>query len=198
MPSEAIRNKAEATRRGLAAFMESAEKVFEFSVDCSLAERIDYINAVIFPGLSRYRFYARFFLARIVQFIDYSPIKILLYRLMGVRIGKGVYISPDVVIDIHFPGLIHIADYAILGWGVHLFSHDFSGPRYRVGRIRIGKGSVIGGFTAIRGGVTVEDGVNIPHSSIVYKDLPRSSHLDSLILRKRAITEVHGDENHDD
>jgi acetyltransferase-like isoleucine patch superfamily enzyme len=196
MSGNQIKERIDLERKRLAVFMRGEESVFEFTVDCALHERIKFVYAIIFPGLARFRFYARFILMRIAQLIDYPPIKVILYRFIGVKIGKGVFISPDVVIDTHFPHLIEIGDYAILGWGAFLFNHEFSGNKYRMGRIKIGEGAVIGGFAGIRGGVNIGDGVDVPASCIVYKDLPHSACLNSLVLRKRAIPEVYGKENH--
>jgi acetyltransferase-like isoleucine patch superfamily enzyme len=137
------------------AYLTSRDKFFEFKVDYPLADRVAGIYQVIFPGRKKYQFYGRFVLARIAQMIDYSPIKVWLYRLMGIKIGKGVFIAPDVILDPHFPALIEIHDYAILGWGAKLFTHYFSGKTYYAGRIIISEGAVIGAFSLIRGGVTI-------------------------------------------
>jgi acetyltransferase-like isoleucine patch superfamily enzyme len=93
--------------------------------------------------------------------IDYSPVKVLIYRSIGFRIGKGVYISPDVILDPQFPRFVEIGDHVVLGWGSKIFVHDYDGVVYRIGRVKIGAGSVIGGFSFIRAGVT------IPENSLV-------------------------------
>lgn len=153
-------------------FLVGKERVCRFPVACPLSERIEYIYRVIFPGLDRYRFYARFFWGRVAQYIDYSPIKVLLYRMIGIRIGKGVFIAADVLIDVHFPALIEIEDYAILGWGARLFSHEYGDGHYRIGRILVGEGALVGAFAAIQGGVTVGAGAEIPYSLLVHRDVP--------------------------
>lgn len=156
-------------------YLKNPDKVFEFEVNYLLSDRIACIYQVIFPGRKKYQFYGRFLVARIAQYIDYSPIKVWLYRLIGIKIGKGVFISPDVILDPHFPTLIEIHDYAILGWGARLFTHGFSGKVYRVGRITIGEGAVIGAFSLIRGGVVIGKNANISADSIVYKDVADNS-----------------------
>ncbi len=156
-------------------YLNSGKKRFEFEINYSLPERISGIYEIIFPGIKKYRFYLRFLLARIAQYIDYSPIKVFLYRAIGIKIGQGVFISPDVILDPHFPKLIEIGDYVILGWGAKLFTHEFSAKQYRLGRIIIEEGAIIGGFSLIRGGVTIGKHAEIIANSIVYKDVPENT-----------------------
>lgn len=176
--------KISETREQFQTYLKSREKSFEFVVDYPLADRVANIYQVIFPGRKKYQFYGRFVLARIAQLIDYSPIKVGLYRLMGIKIGKGVFIAPDVILDPHFPTLIEIHDYAILGWGAKLFTHYFSGKTYRAGRIIIGEGAVIGAFSLIRGGVTIGKNAHISVDSLVYKDVPDNATFSLLDLLK--------------
>jgi acetyltransferase-like isoleucine patch superfamily enzyme len=172
-------------------FLYGKEKMLEFNVDCGLEERVRFIYSIIFPGFEKHRFYLKFLIGRIAQYIDYSPVKVFLYRLIGIKIGKGVYIAADVILDPHFPSLIEIGDYAIIGWGTHLFTHEFDGVKYRLGRITIGKGAVIGGFSLIRGGVIIGENAKVASSCIVYKDVPNNYYLDSVILLNRALLEVY-------
>lgn len=181
----------ERLRADLAAFLGGEARRFEFAVDCGIEERIDFIYAVVFPGLARVRFYLRFAVARLAGAIDWSPLKVRLYRLIGMRIGAGVFISPGVILDPHFPSLIEIGDYAIIGWGTHLFTHEFTGSRYSVGRIRIGRGAVIGGFSLVRGGVIIGDGAEVASTCIVYRDVPDNYCIDSVILLNRALVDVY-------
>lgn len=158
-------------RAKLFLFLSGEERSFCFPVECPLPERIGFIYRVIFPGAARLRFYLRFALARVAQYLDYSPLKALLYRFIGVRIGKGVFIAADVIIDVHFPSLVVIEDYAILGWGARLFTHEFSNGRYRIGRIRIGEGALVGACATVRGGVTIGREAEIPYGVLVFRDV---------------------------
>lgn len=188
--------KIAVNRAAFLAFFRGSERALEFPVACPLAERIGFIYAIIFPGKRKYLFYLRFLIARVAQYIDYSPIKVWLYRRIGMKIGRGVYLAADVILDPHFPELIEIGDYAIIGWGTHLFCHEFDGTKYRLGRITIGRGAVIGGFTLVRSGVTIGENAQIASSCIVYKDVPNNYYLDSVILLNRALLEVYREERH--
>jgi acetyltransferase-like isoleucine patch superfamily enzyme len=110
------------------------------------------------------------------------------------KIGRGVFLSPDVILDPHFPELIEIQDYAIIGWGTHLFCHEYNGGTYRLGRIVVGRGAVIGGFSLIRGGVTIGEKAQVASTCIVYKDVPNNYYLDSVILLNRALLDVYKDD----
>jgi acetyltransferase-like isoleucine patch superfamily enzyme len=183
-------------RREFRDFLHGEEKAFEFTIDCDIPNRIAYIYGVIFPGFSRLRFYVRFLVARLAQHLDYSPFKVFLYRRVGMKIGKGAFISPDVILDPHFPELIEIGEYAILGWGCHLFSHEFTGTTYRAGRIRVGAGAVIGGFTTVRGGVTIGEKAQVSSMCLVYKDVPSNYYIDSVVILNKALVDVYREERH--
>lgn len=178
------RDKILKHRKNLTEFLKNNEIKFEFKVDCELKDRIHFIYGVIFPGFLKYKFYIRHIIARITQYIDYSPLKVIIYRLIGMKIGKGVYISPEVILDPHFPELITIGDYVIIGWGARIFTHEYSSDTYRIGRIFIGEGALIGGFATIRGGVTIGKMAEIPYSSIIYKDVPDYAKAERMIIRQ--------------
>ena len=61
---------------------------------------------------------SRAFLNEILRKLPPCSLKNNLYRAMGVKIGKDVVISPDVVLDPVFPELITVEDGVILGWGL--------------------------------------------------------------------------------
>jgi acetyltransferase-like isoleucine patch superfamily enzyme len=151
-------------------YLKTDEPFFEFSVGSDLKIRNSIPFKVIFPGIQLSYYYFRHFISRVAQFTDYSPIKIFLYRLIGFKIGKGVYISPDVVLDSQFPELLEIGDYAVLGWGAKLFVHDYNGIVYRIGRVKIGTGTVVGGFSFIRAGVSIDDNSLVKLGSLIFNN----------------------------
>jgi UDP-2-acetamido-3-amino-2,3-dideoxy-glucuronate N-acetyltransferase len=56
----------------------------------------------------------------LAMYVPIMPIKILLYRMVGARIGKGVYIAPNVVINCTNMKRVNIGDYCSLGLGVQI------------------------------------------------------------------------------
>ncbi len=176
-------------RKEITEFFKSDELIYEFEVKSELKERNSLPYKIIFPGARLILFYFRHLAARVAQFIDYSPVKKIIYRSLGIKIGKGAFIAPDVVIDAHFPRLIEIGDYAILGWGSKIFVHDFDGKIFRIGRVIIGRGAVIGGYSFVRAGVKIGDEALVKLTSTAYKDIPDHGRNDpehrTLIKNKR-------------
>jgi len=158
-------------RARLLKFLKSEDKKFTFEVECHISQRIKYIYNVIFPGWEKQKFYLRHIISRIAYVIDYSPIKCALYKLIGVKIGKGVFISTQVVIDPHFPQLIEIQDYAIIGYGAKIFTHEFSDSTYTIGRVEIGEGVIVGAFAMIRAGVKIGKNVTVTLQRTISKDI---------------------------
>ncbi len=95
-----------------------------------------------------------------------------LLREAGFKIGKGVFISPDVVLDPVYPWMVVIGDGAFLGWGVRVFSHIITPDGLTAERVVIGENAFIGGFTTIRPGVVVGSGAYIGSDSLVNKSIP--------------------------
>ncbi|MGE5621192.1 MAG: acyltransferase [archaeon] len=162
----------ELERRRIKSFFEdNNDQYVEFSLACPLEKRIEYICEVLDPFLTSAKLNFNFAVAKAAELIPLSSIKIFIYRLLGVKIGKGVFISPDVILDPHFPKLITLEDYCVLGWGSKIFTHEMSTKKYRVGRVTIGKGAVVGGFSIIRSGVTIGEMAQTGMNSFVYKNV---------------------------
>ncbi|MCY2930044.1 MAG: DapH/DapD/GlmU-related protein [Planctomycetota bacterium] len=131
------------------------------------------VCAVILPGpLANLALGLRYVAMLVIGRMLTSWVRVRLYRLMGVRIGRGVYIAPGVFLDAFYPRLIELEDGCFLGIGCRLLAHEYTTAAFRVGRVRIGKGSVIGGWSIVRSGVTVGRGVTTGLGSVVVADVP--------------------------
>jgi len=53
-------------------------------------------------------FFRRFFCVKLANMIPFLFVRIFLYRVMGVRIGRDVYIGFDVELDTNHPEMITI------------------------------------------------------------------------------------------
>lgn len=104
-------------------------------------------------------------------------------RIIGCTVGKNVFIGDHVIVDSGHADLITIEDYAHITGGCRLLCHqrDLSDYHigdnaakcgYRLGKIRIGKGSMIGMTTMIMPGVTIGEGAIVGAGSLVTKDIP--------------------------
>jgi len=108
----------------------------------------------------------------LINKLPVSSPKVFFYRRLGMKIGPGVYISPGVVIDAFHPELITLENGCILGYGCRLFTHEITAKSYRLGRVRVRKGAVVGGFATVRSGVTIGAGATVGFNSFVNRDVP--------------------------
>jgi len=114
----------------------------------------------------------RYLVVQLAGLMPLQCLKTFLYRWLGMKIGKGIWISPGVVMDPLFPSLIELEDGCLLGIGCRLFTHEFTATNFRIGRIRIGKGSVVGAYATVRSGVTIGSKVTVGFNSYVNRDVP--------------------------
>jgi len=120
---------------------------------------------------SKFTFIWRCFLTWLAGLCPSMHIKISVYRLLGVTIGKNVFISPGVFIDPFYPKLIELKDNSFLGLGARILTHEYTAKNYRIGKVVIGEGSVIGAYSTVRAGVTVGTKCTIGAHSFVNKDV---------------------------
>jgi acetyltransferase-like isoleucine patch superfamily enzyme len=94
------------------------------------------------------------------------------YKRMGISLGKGVQIMPDVRMEIFFPELISIADNVIIGQEVFFACHEFTVNEFKYGKISVGKNVLIGARAFILPGVTIGDNAIVAANVTIYKDVP--------------------------
>lgn len=102
-----------------------------------------------------------------LEFITPSPLNILFYKMMGMKIGKGVVINSSWISD---PSLIELGDKVTVGGSVTIVGHYGQGGLLVVAPVKIGKGVTLGLKATIMGGVTIGDGAKIlPHTVVLPK-----------------------------
>lgn len=100
-----------------------------------------------------------------LELITPSPLNILFYRMMGMKIGKGVVLNTANISD---PCLITIGDYVTVGGSATIFAHYGQKGYLIIAPVTIGKGTNIGLKASIMGGATVGENVTIlPHSVVM-------------------------------
>ncbi len=109
---------------------------------------------------------------RLSRMVPPSMLKNALLRLAGVKLGEHVYVSPGVVLDPLWPGLIAIGDGVILGLGCRVLAHECTAGEFRIGKVTIGAQSVIGAGSTVRSGVTIGERVTVGCNSFVNIDVP--------------------------
>lgn len=102
-----------------------------------------------------------------LEFITPSPLGILFYQMMGMKIGKGVQVNTTWISD---PSLISIGDKTTIGGSVAIVAHYGQGGLLVVAPVKIGAGCTVGIKATIMGGVVIGDGAKIlPHSILLPK-----------------------------
>ena len=163
----------EEIRAGISVFLKNhGERTFEFDTACPLEERVPFIHSVLFPGAALALFYLRFAAGRLAGWIDYSPLKVFIYKFLGFKIGEGVFISPGVFLDPHFPVLIELQSHCIIGQEAIVSCHEYSGYRYRLGRVTVGRGAVVGHGAVLMPGTTLPPMTCLPMRTVVGKNNP--------------------------
>jgi hypothetical protein len=102
------------------------------------------------------------------SFLDYftpSPLNLLFYRLMGMKMGKGCQINTTNISD---PALIELGDKVTIGGSATIFGHYATQGYLIVDKVKIGSGVTIGLKATIMGDVEIGDGAVIAPHEVVY------------------------------
>lgn len=97
-----------------------------------------------------------------------QSLRVSLHRVRGVKIGRNVWISYNVVLETGFPQLITIDDSAVIGVGVIVIAHFKEARR----GVRIGKQVFIGPGVIILPDVEIGDGAVVTAGSVVTSSVP--------------------------
>jgi serine acetyltransferase len=95
-------------------------------------------------------------------------LRVKLHRARGVKIGKNVWISYNVILETSYPSLISIDDDAFIGLGVIVIAH-FKETRSGV---RIGKRAFVGPGAIILPDAEIGDGAVVTAGSVVTNSVP--------------------------
>jgi acetyltransferase-like isoleucine patch superfamily enzyme len=110
----------------------------------------------------------------LIWLAKYAPslrLKRGLYRMSGMKVGRGVSVGIGAVFDLFFPELIEIGDNTIIGYDTLVLSHEFLQDEWRKGRVRIGKDVMVGARSIVMPGVTIGDGAKVASYSLVNRDV---------------------------
>jgi non-ribosomal peptide synthetase-like protein len=99
-----------------------------------------------------------------LEFVTPSPFSQLYYRLMGMRIGRGVTLNSTAIAD---PSLIELGDNATIGGSANILAHYAQGGYLVIAPVKIGAGATIGMRAIIMGGVEVGEKAKVLANSFV-------------------------------
>jgi acetyltransferase-like isoleucine patch superfamily enzyme len=113
-----------------------------------------------------------FIVIELCRYLPFLNLKNILYRTLGMKVGKNVSFGLMAMVDIFFPQLITIGENSILGYNSTVLCHEFLIREYRTGPVIIGKDVMIGANATILPGVTIGDGAVVGAGAVVTKDVP--------------------------
>jgi len=124
------------------------------------------------------------FLEILARFTIWPKLRIFLYRLMGIKVGKNISIGLDSMLDSSFPELITLEDKVVLSHRVTVIAHDDAKGLKKtsaakddmtVAPIIFKKGCYIGACAVILSGVTVGEESVVAAGAVVTRDVaPRT------------------------
>lgn len=108
----------------------------------------------------------------ILEFLTPSPLNILFFRMMGMKIGKGVMLNTTNISD---PCLIILEDYVTIGGSAFMMAHYGMKGFLIIDKLHIKNGAMVGLGAKILGGVTIEEKATIlPNSAVLPKTRVKS------------------------
>jgi acetyltransferase-like isoleucine patch superfamily enzyme len=121
--------------------------------------------------------FARGAVRRVLQLLAlYGPgassLRVRLHRWRGVRIGEGVFIGTDVLIETAHPQLVSIGRGVDIGARTTIIAHQQGEPVPDEPTVRIGDDVFIGPCTTLLPHVTIGDGAVLVAGSVVTKSVP--------------------------
>lgn len=100
-----------------------------------------------------------------LEFFTPSPLNLLFYRLMGMKMGRGCQINTTNISD---PALIELGDKVTIAGSATIFGHYASQGYLVVDKVKIGSGVTIGLKATVMGDVEIGDGAVIAPHEVVY------------------------------
>lgn len=99
-----------------------------------------------------------------LEFITPSPLNILFYKMMGMKVGSGVTINTTWISD---PSLIELGSKVTIGGSVTIVAHYGQGGLLIIAPVKIGSSCTIGLKSTIMGGVEIGHGSKLLPESVV-------------------------------
>jgi acetyltransferase-like isoleucine patch superfamily enzyme len=108
----------------------------------------------------------------VCRYLPSLRLKNLLYRAIGVKLGRDVAVGLSAVLDVFFPELITIGSNTVIGYNATILCHEYLIREWRTGPVVIGRDVMVGANALILPGVAVGDGAVIAACSLVNADVP--------------------------
>jgi hypothetical protein len=101
----------------------------------------------------------------ILDLITPSPLNVLFFKMMGMKIGKGVLLNTSNISD---PCLIVLEDYVTIGGSAYMMAHYGMKGFLIIDKLHIKKGAMVGLAAKLLGGVTIGEKAVVGPNVAVY------------------------------
>ena len=116
----------------------------------------------------------------VLDFITPSPLNILFFRMMGMKIGKGVLLNTSNISD---PCLIKLGDYVTIGGSAYMMAHYGMKGFLIIDKLVIKRGAMVGLSAKLLGGVTIgEKAVVAPNVAVLPKTVIKDGEKFGLVV----------------
>ena len=106
------------------------------------------------------------------RIIPWNWLRIFLYRILGAKIGKNVFIGKGTVFDHIYGDKVEIEDNVNIGENGYLDGHSYTIGETVYGRVKIGENARLGKHVHVMCGVTIGKNAKILDNSSVLKNIP--------------------------
>lgn len=124
-----------------------------------------------------------FIVISIARYLPWLHLKNILYRTVGMKVGKNVSVGLMVMFDVFFPEMVEIGENSILGYNSTILCHEYLVNEWRKGKVKIGKNVMLGANVTVLPGVIIGDGAIVSACSLVNTDVPENSVVGGVPIR---------------
>lgn len=108
----------------------------------------------------------------LARYIPWLGLKNILYRFLGMNVGRNAAVGAMAVFDFFYPELITLGENCVIGYNATILCHEFLVEEYRTGPVVIGPNCLIAANTTVLPGVTIGANTYVSAGSLVNRDLP--------------------------
>ncbi|EFO80010.1 hexapaptide repeat-containing transferase [Oscillochloris trichoides DG-6] len=123
-------------------------------------------------------------LIQLARYLPFIPLKLPLYRALGMKVGDHSSVALMVMLDIFFPQDITLGENCVIGYNTTILCHEVTRSEWRRGPVVIGRDVTIGANCTILPGVVIGDGATVSAMSLVNRDVPPGALVGGVPIRR--------------